>query len=45
MPITRNDEYRDVPTDGRERTKEAETLATFYGQSIGTWQGATLVRH
>jgi len=38
-----NNEYRDIPTDGRERTKEAENLATFYGQSIGTWQGDTLV--
>ncbi|MEO8467063.1 MAG: hypothetical protein ABI640_17160 [Gammaproteobacteria bacterium] len=38
-----NNEYRDVPTDGRARTAEAENLATFYGQSIGTWQGDTLV--
>jgi hypothetical protein len=38
-----NNEYRDIPTDGRARTKEAENLATFYGQSIGTWQGDTLV--
>jgi hypothetical protein len=38
-----NNEYRDIPTDGRARTKEAENLATFYGQSLGTWQGDTLV--
>jgi hypothetical protein len=38
-----NNEYRDIPTDGRARAKEAENLATFYGQSLGTWQGDTLV--
>ena len=38
-----NNEYRDIPTDGRARTKQQENLATFYGQSIGTWQGDTLV--
>jgi len=26
----------------RTRTKEAESLATFYGQSLGTWLGDTL---
>src|SRR5882672_320975 len=38
-----NNEYRDIPTDARARTKEAENLATFYGQSIGKWEGDTLV--
>jgi hypothetical protein len=38
-----NNEYRDIPTDGRARSAQAENLATFYGQSIGTWQGDTLV--
>ncbi len=38
-----NNEYRDIPTDGRARTKQQENLATFYGQSIGAWQGDTLV--
>ena len=38
-----NNEYRDIPTDGRARSAQAESLATFYGQSIGTWQGDTLV--
>ena len=36
-------EYRDIPTDGRARTARQEALPTFYGQSIGTWQGDTLV--
>ena len=34
-----NWEYRDIPTDGRARTALQESLATFYGQSIGTWEG------
>jgi len=38
-----NNEYRNIPTDGRPRSELAENLATFYGQSIGTWQGDTLV--
>jgi hypothetical protein len=38
-----NNEYRNIPTDGRARSELAENLATFYGQSIGTWQGDTLV--
>ena len=38
-----NNEYRNIPTDGRARSALAEDLATFYGQSIGTWQGDTLV--
>jgi len=36
-------EYRDIPTDGRARKPQAESLPTYYGQSIGTWQGDTLV--
>ena len=36
-------EYRDIPTDGRERTQRQLSLPTYYGQSIGTWQGDTLV--
>ncbi len=36
-------EYRDIPTDGRERTPRQLSLPTYYGQSIGTWQGDTLV--
>jgi hypothetical protein len=38
-----NQEYRDIPTDGRARNARNENLATFYGYSIGTWQGDTLV--
>ena len=38
-----NNEYRNIPTDGRARSALEENLATFYGQSIGTWQGDTLV--
>jgi hypothetical protein len=36
-------EYRDIPTDGRARTARQVSLPTFYGQSVGTWQGDTLV--
>jgi len=36
-------EYRDIPTDGRKRTPRQESLPTYYGQSVGTWQGDTLV--
>jgi hypothetical protein len=40
-----NNEYRDIPTDGRARSTSAlaVNLATFYGESVGTWQGDTLV--
>ncbi len=40
-----NNEYRDIPTDGRKRptTGEEANLGTFYGLSIGTWHGDTLV--
>jgi hypothetical protein len=36
-------EYRDIPTDGRERTARQISLPAFYGQSVGKWQGDTLV--
>jgi hypothetical protein len=38
-----NNEYRDIPTDGRELTEQQQSLTTFYGQGIGTWEGDTLV--
>ncbi|HEX5141754.1 MAG TPA: hypothetical protein VFX19_12475 [Dehalococcoidia bacterium] len=38
-----NQEYRDIPTDGRQRSARSENLATFYGNSIGHWEGDTLV--
>src|SRR4029079_16009364 len=36
-------EFRDMPTDGRERNQRTQSLATYYGNSIGTWEGDTLV--
>jgi hypothetical protein len=38
-----NWEYRNIPTDGRARTPLQESLSAFYGQSIATWEGDTLV--
>jgi hypothetical protein len=38
-----NAEFRDIPTDGRQRNARQENLATYYGYSIGTWEGDTLV--
>jgi hypothetical protein len=38
-----NNEYRDIPIDGRERSALDLTLTTFYGVSLGTWEGDTLV--
>lgn len=38
-----NNEYRDIPTDGRQRTEQSLNLATFYGNSVGKWEGDTLV--
>jgi len=38
-----NNEVRDIPTDGRERSALDLTLTTFYGVSLGTWEGDTLV--
>ncbi|MGD0135603.1 MAG: hypothetical protein ABSE57_26445 [Bryobacteraceae bacterium] len=36
-----NTEYRDIPTDGRERQKTVED--SYYGLPSGKWQGDTLV--
>jgi hypothetical protein len=36
-------EFRDIPTDGRQRNPRTQSLATYYGNSVGTWQGDTLV--
>jgi hypothetical protein len=36
-------EFRDIPTDGRERSARTQSLATYYGNSIGKWEGDTLV--
>jgi len=39
-----NTEFRDIPIDGRERNaRKADTDATYYGYSIGKWEGDTLV--
>jgi hypothetical protein len=38
-----NNEYRDIPTDGRERSALDLSLTTFYGVSLGNWEGDTLV--
>ena len=38
-----NNEYRDIPIDGRELTEQQLNLSAFYGQSTGHWEGDTLV--
>jgi hypothetical protein len=36
-------EYRVVPTDGRKRDPKRELESTFYGYTVGQWEGDTLV--
>jgi hypothetical protein len=36
-------EYRIIPTDNRPRTKEAEFDITYFGNTVGRWEGDTLV--
>jgi hypothetical protein len=38
-----NTEFRDIPTDGRARNAQTEIVGTYYGYSIGKWEGDTLV--
>jgi hypothetical protein len=38
-----NTEFRDIPTDGRARNAQTAIVATYYGYSIGKWEGDTLV--
>jgi hypothetical protein len=38
-----NWEYRNIPTDGRELAPLQQSLSAFYGQSVGHWEGDTLV--
>jgi hypothetical protein len=38
-----NEEFRDIPIDGRKRNPRVASLATYYGESIGNWEGDTLV--
>ena len=36
-------EYRVIPTDGRKRSEEAEFDITYMGNTVGRWEGDTLV--
>jgi hypothetical protein len=36
-------EFRDIPTDGRQRNARTASQAYYYGNSVGTWEGDTLV--
>jgi hypothetical protein len=38
-----NTEFRDIPTDGRPRNEQTSIVGTYYGYSIGKWEGDTLV--
>jgi hypothetical protein len=38
-----NTEFRDVPTDDRKRNEATAIIGTYYGYSIGKWEGDTLV--
>ncbi len=38
-----NTEFRDIPIDGRPRDEKKAIEATYYGYSIGKWDGDTLV--
>jgi hypothetical protein len=38
-----NTEFRDIPTDGRPRNEQTAIIGTYYGYSIGKWEGDTLV--
>jgi len=38
-----NNEFRDIPTDGRARNAQTALISTFYGYGIGKWEGDTLV--
>src|SRR5262245_48329045 len=38
-----NTEFRDIPTDGRARNAQTAIVATYYGYSIGKWEGDTLI--
>ena len=36
-------EYRIIPTDGRKHTPNAKFDATYMGDTVGRWEGDTLV--
>jgi hypothetical protein len=38
-----NSEFRVIPTDGREHDPNTARLATYYGYTVGEWEGDTLV--
>jgi hypothetical protein len=38
-----NTEFRDIPTDARARSEQKAIEATYFGYSIGKWEGDTLV--
>lgn len=38
-----NAEHRVIPTDGREHNPNTARLATYYGYTVGDWEGDTLV--
>ena len=38
-----NREFRVIPTDGRKHDAQKSIEATFYGYSVGHWEGDTLV--
>src|ERR1051325_10425264 len=38
-----NTEFRDIPTDNRPRNDATAIVGTYYGYSIGKWEGDTLV--
>ncbi len=38
-----NNEYRTIPIDGHERSQLDLSLTTFYGVSLGKWEGDTMV--
>jgi len=38
-----NTEFRDIPTDGRQRDATKAREATYFGYSIGKWEGDLLV--
>ncbi len=38
-----NNEFRIIPTDGRQHDPKQAILATYYGYTVGKWEGDTLV--
>lgn len=38
-----NNEYRIIPTDGRQHDEKKAIEATYYGYTVGKWEGDTLV--